>query len=233
MSDSLNDVYVDIPFITERINERNLSKAESSVVSSWCTESRNHSDSPSPSSSFRDDGALLTRKHTVPFVFVSVQPYHTSSLDDVRGTTNYCGCRGISRNNYGRRSQYSEFTGSSTAGSNRRKSSTPSEGRRSSVRSSVRSNKSRRSIYGLERNRSIRSAYSRRASTNIPPTTTKTEDDLKRERRHQIAVWLVLGSFIFIAISSILVVIITLTHQSEHNSLVYYTFSPPSNISLG
>lgn len=234
----LNDVYIDVPYITEGLDENNLSKVESSAIGQWCgVESRNNSDSPSPSSSFRDDGILLSRKQTVPFVFVSVQPYRTSSLDDVR-SQGECGCRSISRHSYGRRSQYSEYTGSSRTGSSRRKGSTTSEGRRSSVRSSIRSNKSRRSSNGLERNRSIRSTYSRRPSNNIiptPPVIIKTEEDLKREKRHRIAVWLVLGSFIFIAISSILVVIITLTHQSEHiydvnKTLPYYTFSRPSTL---
>lgn len=237
MSAGLNDVYVDIPYITEDPNsderkEVTLCQAESSVVVPWYTaENRNHSDSPSPSSSFRDDGALLKRKHTVPFVFVSGQPYRTSSLNDIRGRTDYCVCPTITRQGSGRRSQYSEY---SPRSSSRRKSATSD--RRSSVRSSVKSNRSRKSSYGLERSRSIRSSYSRRVSTIVStPPIRKTEEDLKREKRHRIAVWLVLGSFIFIAISSILVVIITLTHQSEHNSKdnttrVYYTFARPSNL---
>lgn len=239
MSETINDVYVDIPFITEEVNtnERRLSKGDGSVVVPWYrTDSRTHSDSPSPCSSFRDDGALLTRKHTVPFVFVSGQPYRTSSLGDINGIGRAEGCvyPAISRHIYGRRSQYSEF-GVSRSGSSRsrRKESTSSDYRRSSVRSSVRSNRSRKSSYNLDRSKSVRSNYSRRIS--IPPPIQKTEEDLKREKRHRIAVWFLIGSFIFIAASSILVVIITLTHQSEYNyanngSMYYYTFAKPSNL---
>lgn len=59
------------------------------------------------------------------------------------------------------------------------------------------------------------------------------EEELKKNRRHRIAFWMVLGSFIFIALSSILVVVVTLTHQSEYNTTVtYYTFAKPSSMVL-
>lgn len=219
-ADSLNDIYIDIPFI----EESNEEKKEESLVVPWLTE---NSDTPSPSSSYIDDGILITRKHTVPFVYVSGLPNRTSSLDDLRRKSDDYSCAILRYDS--RRSHYSEYGGSFRH--SRRKSTE----RKSSVRSSVRSYRSRKSSSNFERSRSTRSSKSsNRIPSVIPQPIQKTEEELKRERRHRIAVWLVLGAFIFIAISSILIVMVTLTHQSEYvhdnnNTFIYYTFLKPSN----
>lgn len=236
-SEHYKDVFVDIPFITEDIDcndedKRSLSKGGSSLVVPWL-ETKSSSNSPSPSSSFRDDGVLITRKHTVPFVFVSGQPQQTSSLEDLRRKNSDCYCE-FSRHNSSRRSNYSEYGGSFRQ--SRRKSSNCSDRRTSSMRSSVRSSRSRKGSNHFERSRSARSSKSSRRMSNNVLEVPKSQEDLEREKRHRIAVWLVLGAFIFIAISSILVVIVTLTHQSEYihhdnNTVTYYTFLRPSNFS--
>lgn len=232
MDMSLKDVYVDIPFMAEDSisDNKSLSKGESPLVVSWLADNRNYSDSPSPSSSFRDDGALLSRKHTVPFVYVSGNPCRTASLDDLRRKNSVCDCP--SRQGYRRRSHYSEYGGSFRQ--SRRKYSTSE--RRYVRKGSTRSSRSRKSSGPLERNKSVKSSesnFSRRMSNNLPPPPVKTEEDLKKERRHRIAVWLVLGAFIFIALASILVVVVTLTHRSEYvhenSTCVYYTFLKPWN----
>lgn len=233
----MSDITKSVP-TTPAVMER-----QNSVTSSWySTSSRLPSDSPSPSSSFREDRLLLQRKHTMPFVFVSGHPYRTSSLDDIRAgscrrASTVAGQAEISRHRYGRRSQYSEY-------STRRKSSLHTSTRASSVRSS----RSRRSSYGLDRSRPA-SSRSRRVSTTkcsssiaaegtvdeqSPPLVLSldyNDEIVKKQRRHRIAVWLVLGSFIFIAASSILVVVVTLTHQSEYNNTMrYYTFAIPYSV---
>lgn len=230
MAHSLKDIYAEIPFISEDNNSENrsLSKGGSSLVVPWLSDTKSYSDSPSPSSSFREDGALLTRKPTIPFVFISGQPYRTASLDDLR-RKNFCRCS--SRQGFRRKSQYSEYGGSFRQ--NRRKNSTGEK--RYSRRSSTRSSRSRKNSCHLERSKSIKSEStgSRKLSSNLPPPEVKTEEDLMRAKRHRIAVWLVIAAFIFIALSSILVVVVTLTHQSyvhNNSTCTYYTFLRPSNI---
>lgn len=223
---SLNDIFVDIPYISDEVEDRKSPSPSSKndIVSLWLTENQNNliSATPSPSSSIREDGLLLTRKHTAPFVYVSGHPSKTSSLDDIRRKSD-CSCN-FSRTGYSRRSNYSEFGGSFRHNSNRN--------RKNSFRNSSRS---RKSSYNFDR-RSIKSVSRRTSgSGNMQPAVIqKTEEQIQKEHRHRVAVWLVLGSFIFIAISSILVVIVTLTHQSEYvynenNTVTYYTFLKPSN----
>ncbi|GLV41174.1 hypothetical protein CBL_04698 [Carabus blaptoides fortunei] len=214
---------------------------QNSLTSSWySTSSRLPSDSPSPSSSFREDRSLLQRKHTLPFVFVSGHPYRTSSLDDIHACYAHSvaattGRAEISRHRYGRRSQYSEY-------STRRKNSLHSR------TSSVRSSRNRRNSCGLDRSRPASSRSRKISITKCPqqispsveaaeiideqsPSLVYNDEIVKKQRRHRIAVWLLLGSFIFIAASSILVVVVTLTHQSEYNNTMkYYTFAIPYSV---
>ena len=87
-------------------------------------------------------------------------------------------------------------------------------------------------------NRRSSVASSRRHKTSSATTRKWLSPEQKaRERKRRRTVYIVVGTFLFILFSCVLVVIVTLTHQSEwgrRNSTVarYYTFAPPADVEL-